>query len=107
MAKAKVDAGVCGYKATIEAQSLNGKEVQVEICSECDMITAMNEDLQRLQWKGKGHEVFRRMTESTVYESAARHIRHCACIVPAAVLKTIEVETGMALPKAASVEFEE
>ncbi|NOZ07211.1 MAG: hypothetical protein GXP41_12825 [Chloroflexi bacterium] len=107
MAKANVDAGICGYKATVEATSLNGKEIQVEICSDCEMLTAMNEDLVQLQWKGRGHKVFRRMTESAVYESAARHIRHCACIVPAAVLKTIEVETGMALPKKATIEFEE
>ncbi len=107
MAKANVDAGICGYKVTVEATSLNGKEVQVDLCSDCEMITAMNEDLAHLRWKGRGHRVFLRMTESAVYESAARHIRHCACIVPAAVLKTIEVETGMALPKKATIEFEE
>jgi hypothetical protein len=67
----------------------------------------MNEDLACLQWKGKGHEVFTRMPESAVYRSAGKHIRHCACIVPAAVLKVIEVETGVALPQDASIVFEE
>ncbi len=107
MAKANVDAGICSYTVTVKATALNSKEVQVELCTDCEMITAMNEDLAHLQWKGRGHKVFLRMTESAVYESAARHIRHCACIVPAAVLKTIEVETGMALPKKATIEFEE
>ena len=75
------------------------------ITSACDEITAMNPDLARVQWKGKGHEVFKRMTESVVYQSAARHIRHTACPIPAAILKAIEVEVGIALPKDVTITF--
>lgn len=99
MARAEVNAGICGHSAVIEVTKLDETHVQVVIRSECDQITAMNPDLARLQWKGKGHEVFKRMTESAVYQSAARHIRHTACPIPAAILKAIEVEVGAALPK--------
>jgi hypothetical protein len=65
----------------------------------------MNPDLARVQWKGKGHEVFKRMTESAVYQSAAQHIRHTACPIPTAILKAIEVEVGIALPKDVTITF--
>ena len=79
--------------------------VRVVITSACDQITAMNPDLSRVQWKGKGHLVFKRMTESAIYQSAARHIRHTACPIPAAILKAIEVEVGIALPKDVTITF--
>ncbi|MBI4771144.1 MAG: hypothetical protein HY784_12220, partial [Chloroflexi bacterium] len=59
-----------------------------------------------LQWKGKGHQVFRPMDESAVYQSAARHIRHTACPIPAAILKAIEVEVGIALPRDVHIQFQ-
>ena len=101
----EVFAGVCGHSAVIEISKVDDAHVQVVITSACDQITAMNPDLARVQWKGKGHEVFKRMTESVVYQSAARHIRHTACPIPAAILKAIEVEVGIALPKDVTITF--
>lgn len=102
---AEVYAGVCGHSAVIEVSKVDDTHVQVVLHSECEQITAMNPDLTCVQWKGKGHTVFKRMTESVVYQSAARHIRHTACPVPAAILKAIEVETGVALPKDVTITF--
>jgi hypothetical protein len=101
----EVFAGVCGHSAIIEVSRLDEAHVQVVIRSACEQITDMNPDLTRLQWKGKGHEVFKRMTESLVYQSAARHIRHTACPIPIAILKAIEVEVGIALPKDVTISF--
>lgn len=105
MARAEVFAGICGHSVVIEVTKVDEAHVQVVIHSECDQITAMNPDLACLQWKGKGHEVFRRMTESAVYQSAAKHIRHTACPIPSAILKAIEVEVGIALPQDVTITF--
>ncbi|TFH34446.1 MAG: hypothetical protein E4G99_09495 [Anaerolineales bacterium] len=45
------------------------------------------------------------MTESIVYQSAARHIRHTGCPIPSAILKAIEVEVGIALPHDVVINF--
>lgn len=103
--RVEVFAGVCGHSAVIEVSKVDDTHVQVVIHSECEQITDMNPDLARLQWKGKGHEVFKRMTDSTVYQSAAKHIRHTACPIPSAIIKAIEVETGVALPKDVAITF--
>ena len=105
MSTAEVYAGVCGHSAIIEVTKVDDKHVQVVIHSACEQITAMNPDLARIQWKGKGHQVFKSMTESVVYQSAARHIRHTACPIPAAILKAIEVEVGIALPQDVTITF--
>ncbi len=105
MAQSEVYAGICGCSATIDVKQLDNKHVQVLVSSECEQITAMNSDLARIQWKGRGHQVFTRMTDSVIYRSAGKHIRHTGCPVPAAILKTIEVEVGIALPEDVTVSF--
>ncbi len=107
MTRIEVFAGVCGHSATIEVSKVDDAHVQVVIYSACEQITDMNPDLTRLQWKGKGHAVFKRMTESAVYQSAAKHIRHTACPIPTAILKAIEVEVGVALPKDVTIIFKQ
>ena len=103
--RVEVYAGVCGHSAIIDETKVDEAHVQVVITSACEQITDMNPDLARVQWKGKGHEVFKRMTESAVYRSAGQHIRHTACPIPAAILKAIEVEVGIALPKDVTITF--
>ncbi len=105
MTRVEVFAGICGHSAVIEVTSVDAAHVKVTVHSECEQITAMNPDLEYIQWKGKGHQVFKRMTESAVYQSAAQHIRHTACPIPAAILKAIEVEAGIALPKDVTITF--
>src|SRR3972149_8531355 len=99
MTRVEVFAGVGGHSAVIDVTKVEEAHVQVVITSACEQITAMNPDLARVQWKGKGHAVFKRMTESAVYQSAAQHIRHTACPIPAAILKALEAEVGIGLPE--------
>ena len=105
MRSLEVQAGACGHSAKITVHKIDEYHVRVEIESLCDEITAMNPDLARLRWKGKGHEVFRPMNDSAVYRSASTHIRHTACPIPSAILKAIEVEVGAAVPKDVTITF--
>ncbi len=106
MARAEVHSGICGYEVGVEVTSLDRKHVKVELQTICEMCLAMNPELINLQVNGKGHEVLRRMTDSAVYESASRHIRHPGCVVPAAIIKAIEVEIGVALPEDVTIKLE-
>ena len=44
--------------------------------------------------------------KNPVYLAAARHLKHAACPVPAAVLKALEVEAGLNVKKDATIVFE-
>jgi len=43
--------------------------------------------------------------DNPVYRSAAKHLKHVACPVPSAILKAIETESGMNVPKDVRIEF--
>lgn len=107
MAKAEVHAGVCGYSADIEVRQVSKDTVQVKIHSACEMLTAMNDDLATVKWRGKGHRVFRSIPESAIYRAAGCHIRHSGCPIPAAIIKAIEVEVGVALPRDVTIRIYE
>ncbi len=107
MAKAEVYAGDCGHSAMVEVRQVSKDTVQVKIHSACEMLTAMNDDLAAVKWRGKGHQVFRPIPESAVYRSAGCHIRHPGCPIPAAIIKAIEVEVGVALARDVTIRIYE
>jgi len=43
--------------------------------------------------------------DNPVYVSAAKHLKHVACPVPSAILKAIETEAGLNVPKDAQIDF--
>lgn len=107
MAKAEVYVGDCGHSAVVEVRRLSKDTVQVKIHSACEMLTAMNDDLAAVRWRGKDHQVFRPIPESAIYRSAGCHIRHPGCPIPAAIIKAIEVEVGVALARDVTIRIYE
>ena len=103
MTQVTVDAGVCGFTAAIQVDKIDRHTVRVKIDSACEQITAMNPDMAELNWR---RGVFCKIAESRVYQSASQHIKHAACPIPSAILKAIEVEVGIALPKDVIIHFE-
>jgi glycosyltransferase A (GT-A) superfamily protein (DUF2064 family) len=95
-----VDAGICGFKTTITADSDDGQNVSMEIKSDCPDIQAMSESLKQVDAYGA---VFGPMTDSPVYKLAAEHCSHAACPVPMGIIKTLEAACSLALPKNVSV----
>lgn len=71
--------------------------------TECEMVQKMKEDISSLDMRDafKGHLV------NPVYRSAAMHLKHVACPVPAGILKALEVELELCLPKNASIIIEQ
>ncbi len=67
------------------------------------MLRAMAEELRDLDW---GRGVMESFATSKVYRAAEKHLKHASCPVPSAVLKTIEVEIGIALPNEVKIEIE-
>ena len=102
MTKSRIDAGICGFQTAIEAQSDDGQNVNLTIQSGCPDIMAMAESLKSLDAYAT---VFGKLTDSPVYKLAAEHCSHAACPVPAGILKTIEVECSLALPKEVSIKI--
>jgi hypothetical protein len=103
MAKVTLDAGACGFRIVINAKKIGHRRFRVELISPCEMVKNLDEEL-----KGKefGPEVFSTIEESEIYKICSTHIKHISCPLPAAILRAIEVEGGLAVPKDVKMKVE-
>lgn len=102
MTKVTVNAGICGYTVEITAEKGEAKKIHITLDTECRMIKNMSEDTASLDMMS----VFTGFLNNPVYKSAAMHIRHVACPVPSGIIKAIEVEAGLCIPKDAEIIFQ-
>jgi hypothetical protein len=102
MTKVVVDPGPCGFKTAIEVARLAKRKVTVTITSDCETITNLGQALSVIDhW-----DSLQPRESSEVYTQAAACGLHTACPVPIAILKAIEVEAGLAVPRDVSIRFE-
>ena len=97
-----VMSGICGMITEIRATSDDPlKTVKLEINTRCEGIQKLAEELkevdpmEEISFHGEGPRTLR---------MAAKHCKHTACPVPSGIIKAIEVASGLALPKDASIE---
>ena len=99
MASAEIESGICGFCTTVTTSGA-GRKVRVEFETECEYVEQLAEALtevdpyQEISYRGEGPVTLR---------LAAEHLVHPACPVPSGIIKAIEVEAGLALPKDASI----
>ncbi len=99
MASAEIESGICGFCTTVRTKA-DGRRVRVEFETTCGYVEKLAEQLtevdpyKEISYRGDGPVTLR---------LAAEHLVHPACPVPAGIIKAIEVEAGLALPKDASI----
>jgi hypothetical protein len=99
MATAEIDSGICGFCTTVKTTS-DGRRVRVEFETECGYVEQLAEALtevdpyKEISYRGEG---------PVTLKLAAEHLVHPACPVPSGIIKAIEVEAGLALPKDATI----
>jgi hypothetical protein len=102
MTRVIVDAGICGFTATIEVFKLSAKRVRVDISSDCEMVSKLGEQLREVEWIN----ALKLPENPLLCKCAHRYINHVDCPVPVAIIKAIEVEVGLALAKDAVIHFD-
>lgn len=102
MTRAVVNPGICGLNATIEVTEVGKRIIRVEITSDCEKVAKMSGSLPTL----KQFDALKPQVDSEVYRYASEYRLCASCPMPMAILKAIEVETGMALPSPVLVHFE-
>ena len=102
MIRGFVDAGICGKKATIEVTKIGKCRVKLKIDSDCEIIAQAGNSLAEIDLK----EAMKSPVDSVVYKQFSKYGSHASCPVPMAILKSIEVEAGVALARSVCVRFE-
>lgn len=99
MAKSEIDSGICGFCTTVHTKA-DGRVVRLEFETSCEYVDQLAAELtevdpyREISYRGEGPKTLR---------LAAEHLAHPACPVPAGIIKAIEVEASLALPKDASI----
>ena len=81
---------------------MEGRHCVLAIDSDCDAIQRMSQELtevdpfQEITFRGEGPRAL---------QMGAKYCYHPACPVSVGIIKTVEVEAGLALPAAASIRF--
>lgn len=101
MTKIIVFSGICGFSTEVFAEKSEGKRINIRISSGCEMVMKMAEEISILEIM----VAFTGFMNNPVYKAASRHLRHVACPVPSGILKALEVEAGLCLPKDVSMKF--
>jgi hypothetical protein len=96
VAKAEIDAGICGFHTTCTATKNADDTVHLEIQSGCKAVLKLAEQIQDVD---PFKEVFWRRSMPTIHQAAPQCLSHPSCPVPSGIIKAIEVEAGLALPK--------
>jgi hypothetical protein len=95
MAKAEIFSGVCGFTTVVEA-TLDGKVCNLHIDSECAAIQKMAQELTQVN---PYQEISSKRALPRTLEMGVKYCLHAACPVPVGIIKAVEVEAKLALPK--------
>jgi len=99
LAKAEIFSGICGFSTTVKTR-MEGAHCAIALESECDAIQRLGEELPQVNpWQ----EITFRGEGPLTLKMGAKHCYHPACPVPVGIVKAIEVEAGLALPKDVSI----
>ena len=99
MAQAEIQSGICGFCTTVTAVS-KGEMCGLAIESDCGNIKKLSVDLtevdplQEITYTGEAPKIL---------QKASEHLPHPGCPVPSGIIKAMEVESGLALPKDAAI----
>jgi len=97
-----INPGVCGFVTTVQAVKTGKRRVSVTIVTDCKQTGELNQVLKDIDiWTAlePGNEL-------SIQTQAVKHGLHSACPIPSGIVKAIEVETGLALPRDVSIHFE-
>ncbi|MCC6347256.1 MAG: hypothetical protein IT388_08740 [Nitrospirales bacterium] len=100
MTKIVVNPGACGLPAKVDVKK-EGENFSVTISSPCKMVAKLGDELRDLTMR----DAFTRIMENPVYQKGSSCLRHVACPVPSGILKALEVEAGLNVPRDISITF--
>jgi hypothetical protein len=95
MAKAEIEAGICGFITKVETR-MEGKTCIISIASDCKGIQQLAQELTQVN---PLQEISSRRATPQTLQMGLKHCLHAACPVPVGIIKAIEVEAKLALPK--------
>ncbi len=102
MTSVVIHSGACGYSISARAEKQSDGKITLIIETNCEAVRKMAEGIATLD----RFAPLMGFSNNPVNLAAAKHLKHAACPVPSGILKAIEVEAGLNVPKDARIVFE-
>jgi len=104
MAKATIDAGICGFITEVTAEQMEDGRTALTVESTCPHITQAFEELHEVE---PFSEIgFYGGQMPTILTAHHQTCPHAACPVFSGVIKAVEISAGLALPKNVAITLE-
>jgi hypothetical protein len=101
MAKAVIESGICGFVTTVETR-MEGKACKISITSDCKAVQQLAQELTEVN---PLMEISTRRATPQTLQMGLKHCIHASCPVPVGIIKAVEVEAKLALPKDVSIKI--
>ncbi|MEG1500693.1 MAG: hypothetical protein RR396_01920 [Clostridiales bacterium] len=107
MTKVTIEPGICGLTTVVEAVKEGKKGVKLLIKSDCPAISKLGEafsetlDAYGTCFAKPGNNPFYQYAKEAVFPP------HAGCVTIAGIIKCVEVECGLALPKDVKMIFDQ
>jgi len=98
MAQAKVMPGVCGLETVLTARMVDSDTAELQAESDCELVQCAVDALGTVN-------VIEAVSSDCVAAACRRAGMHPACPIPCAIVKTVEVAAGLALPGSVRIDF--
>jgi hypothetical protein len=95
VSKAEIFSGVCGFTTVVEA-TMDRKVCNLHIDSECAAIQKLAQELTEVN---PYQEISTKRALPKTLEAGVKYCTHAACPVPVGIIKAVEVEAKLALPR--------
>jgi hypothetical protein len=97
MVKVNVNGGACNFNTIINILSEDGQDAAIDLTTECPNLKPLEKELKEVD---AYEECFAKFGgDSTIFKLCNKFCRHAACPVPTAIIKGVEAECNLALPR--------
>jgi len=102
--KTKVEPGICGFNADIEAEVRDYQFVTLKVNSSCENIIKIAQNLKEFDAYNEIRDGF----NGELYKIVRENLKGCCsgCAIPIGLFKSMQVAAGIALPKDISIKIE-
>jgi len=100
-ARAEIFSGVCGFMTVVETK-MDGEVCRLQIQSNCKAVQELAQNLDQVD---PMREISTRRAMPATLAAGHQFCSHAACPVPVGIIKAIEVEAGLALPKDVTIKI--
>lgn len=90
-----VEAGQCGIEVIIKVVKKTNTTASIEVETNCEYVKNLAKNLREIK---VGEEFTLPIIKTKIYKTASKHLCRTSCVVPAAILKALEVEFGIFPP---------